>query len=138
MIFSNSCQYAIKSCIYLAKKRDKTDVVEISEFINSPVSFTSKILQKLAKNHIISSSKGRGGGFYLDILQYESTTIKDICKIFDNEEFVKDCVLGISKCNNKQPCPIHHHVLEVRNKIKYILSLKICEVKDIGNIKFNF
>ena len=50
MIFSNSCQYAIKSCIYLAVKQDKIDVTEISEFINSPVSFTSKILQKLAKN----------------------------------------------------------------------------------------
>lgn len=138
MIFSNSCQYAIKSCIYLAKKRDKTDVVEISEFINSPVSFTSKILQKLAKNNIISSSKGRGGGFYLDKLQYESTTIKDICEIFDNEEFLKDCVLGNSKCNKKNPCPIHDHILDMRKKIKYILTLKISEVKDIGNIKFNY
>ena len=60
MIFSNSCQYAIKSCIYLAVKQDKIDVTEISEFINSPVSFTSKILQKLAKSNIIYSAKGRG------------------------------------------------------------------------------
>lgn len=101
MIFSHSCQYAIKSCIYLAVKQDKIDVTEISEFINSPVSFTSKILQKLAKSNIISSAKGRGGGFYLDNLQYQTTTIKDICEIFDNEGTLKGCVLGLSKCNKK-------------------------------------
>jgi Rrf2 family protein len=137
MIFSNSCQYAIKSCIYLAVKQDKIDVTEISEFINSPVSFTSKILQKLAKSNIISSAKGRGGGFYLDNLQYQTTTIKDICEIFDNEGTLKGCILGLSKCNKKNPCPIHHYALEIRDKIKYILSLKICDVKDVGNIKFN-
>ena len=133
MIFSNSCQYAIKSCIYLAVKQDKIDVTEISEFINSPVSFTSKILQKLAKSNIISSAKGRGGGFYLDNLQYQTTTIKDICEIFDNEGTLKGCILGLSKCNKKNPCPIHHYALEIRDKIKYILSLKICDVKDVGN-----
>ena len=133
MIFSNSCQYAIKSCIYLAVKQDKIDVTEISEFINSPVSFTSKILQKLAKSNIFSSAKGRGGGFYLDNLQYQTTTIKDICEIFDNEGTLKGCILGLSKCNKKNPCTIHHYALEIRDKIKYILSLKICDVKDVGN-----
>ena len=52
IIENDSCQYAIKSCIYLAVKQDKIDVTKISEFINSPVSFTSKILQKQKKSNI--------------------------------------------------------------------------------------
>lgn len=137
MIFSNSCQNAIKSCIYLALKKDKIDVVEISEFINSPVSFTSKILQKLAKNNIISSAKGRSGGFYLSDKQYKTITIKEICEVFDTQDFLNGCVLGLSKCNKNNPCPVHHLALDIKEKIKFILTLKICDIKDAGNIQFN-
>lgn len=136
MIFSNSCQYAIKSCIYLALKREKTDVVEIAKFINSPVSFTSKILQKLARNNVISSAKGRTGGFYLSDSQYISLTINDICFAIEKEQFLYKCALGLSECNAKKPCPIHHLAVGVREQIKCILELKINDIKDIGNIKF--
>lgn len=136
MIFSNSCKYAIKSCIYLAIKKDKVDVSEIAEYINSPVYFTSKILQKLAKNNIISSAKGRSGGFYLSEAQYNTLTVKDVCKVFENEELLFGCVLGLSKCNHQNPCPMHHSILEIREKIQHIMSLKINQLKDFGNIKY--
>lgn len=86
MIFSHSCQYAIKSCIYLARKNgSKTDVVEIAAYINSPAHFTSKILQKLVKGNMISSVKGRSGGFYLNDEQYQNLTVKEICNILRQE-----------------------------------------------------
>ena len=136
MIFSNSCQYAIKSCIYLAVKQDKIDVTEISEFINSPVSFTSKILQKLAKSNIISSAKGRNGGFFLNKEQLETLTIKDVCSAIEDEKIRSNCILGLNECNENNPCPVHHIAIKIKDKIEYILSLKICDIKDVGNIKF--
>lgn len=137
MIFSNSCQYAIKSCIYLAKKGTKTDVIEIAEYIDSPAHFTSKILQKLAKKHIISSAKGRSGGFYLSEEQYHNLTIRDVCNAFDDEKKLPICILGLSECNDKNPCPVHHFGVEIKEKFRAILTLKISELKDIGNIQFN-
>lgn len=136
MIFSNSCQYAIKSCIYLAMKRDKAGVGEIAEFINSPVPFTSKILQKLAKNDMISSAKGRSGGFYLSEQQYETLTVGKVCKVTDNEDLLLGCVLGLSDCNEKNPCPVHHIAVGIKERVRLILELRISEMKDIGNIQF--
>lgn len=137
MIFSQSCQYAIKSCIYLAIKQDKTDVVEIAKFINTPIPFTSKILQKLAKKNIICSSKGRFGGFYLDDNQFNSLTIKDIYYSIEGEGILLDCVLGIKKCNNLEPCPIHNLAASIKLQLNHILLQKIKDLKDIGKIEFN-
>jgi Rrf2 family iron-sulfur cluster assembly transcriptional regulator len=136
MIFSHSCQYAIKSCIYLAKKREKVDVLEIATYINSPSHFTSKILQKLAKSNVISSVKGRNGGFYLNDVQYQSLTIKQVCSAFDGEKQFLGCILGLSECNEENPCPVHHIGVEIKEKFHCILELKINELKDIGNIQY--
>ena len=65
LIFSNTCQYAIKACIVLATERKKIGIIDISEQIGTPTYFTSKILQQLAKKQLISSGKGKGGGFFL-------------------------------------------------------------------------
>ena len=137
MIFSQSCQYAIKSCIYLAIKKDKTDVGEIAKFINTPIPFTSKILQKLAKENIISSAKGRLGGFYLNEHQYENLTIKNIYTSIDGERMLNECVLGIKKCNNLKPCPIHHLAASIKSQLNEIFLQKIKDIKDVGKIEFN-
>jgi Rrf2 family protein len=135
MIFSQSSQYAIKSCIYLARNNKVIGVTEIAEFINSPISFTSKILQRLAKNEIISSTKGRNGGFYLNEVQLQTITIKDICTVFEQREFLHGCILGKLNCSEINPCPVHHIALVVNEKLRKILSFKIIELKDIGSIK---
>lgn len=136
MIFTHSCQYAIKSCIYLAMKREKIDVVEITQFINSPVPFTSKILQRLAKSNIISSAKGRSGGFYLNDEQYESLVVRDIYAAIEGEQMLNSCALGLSECSETNPCPVHHLAIGIKEKLQHILTLKINELKDTGNIKY--
>ena len=137
MIFNLTCQYAIKSCIYLARKKTKVDAVEISEFINSPLSFTSKTLQKLAKSNIISSAKGRTGGFYLSETQYETLTVKDIFSALELQEDINECVLGLPTCGEENPCPVHHLAISLKHQLKHILSLKIKDLKDVGKIKFD-
>jgi len=136
MIFSYSCQYAIKSCIYLANQKVKVGVGEISEFIGSPIPFTSKILQKLAKEGVISSSKGRTGGFYLNNHQYENLTIKDIYAVIDSNHILDACALGISECSHENPCPIHNQIVEIKHTLKDILTLEIKNIKDDGKIQF--
>lgn len=137
MIFSYSCQYAIKSCIYLAHQESKVGVGEISDFIGSPIPFTSKILQKLAREGLISSSKGRSGGFYLNQYQYENLTVKDIYLAIDSSYILEVCALGISECSNENPCPIHNHVVEIKHMLKDILTLQIKNIKDSGKIEFD-
>lgn len=134
LIFSNTCQYAIKSCIILALEQKKTGIIEISEKIGTPTAFTSKILQQLTKHKLISSGKGRGGGFYLNEDQYEKLTIKDIYEHFVGDEVLNKCLLGLKTCDAENPCPVHHIAREIKDKMVVMLAYKIKDLKDIGNI----
>lgn len=134
LIFSHTCQYAIKSCIILANERKKIGIKDISEEIGTPTAFTSKILQQLTKKGLISSGKGKGGGFYLDDEQYEKLTIRDIYENFEGKEVLTSCLLGLKECGGENPCPIHHMATEIKAKITTMLQCRIKDVKDFGSV----
>lgn len=134
LIFSNICQYAIKACIVLATEKRKIGIIDISEIIETPTAFTSKILQQLTKKQLISSEKGKGGGFYLNDEQFENLTIKDIYENFEGEEALTYCLLGLRQCNSENPCPIHHLAVAVREKVMIMFQYKIKDLKDLGSV----
>ena len=52
-MFSKACEYGIRASIYIAQQSlldRKVSLKEISEAIESPTAYTSKILQKLTRN----------------------------------------------------------------------------------------
>ena len=60
-MFSKACEYGIRASIYIAQQSlldRKVSLKEISEAIESPTAYTSKILQKLSRNIIINADKG--------------------------------------------------------------------------------
>lgn len=134
LIFSNTCQYAIKACIVLANERKKIGIKDISEKIGTPTTFTSKILQQLTKKGVISSGKGKGGGFYVDDEQYENLTIKDIYENLEGKEVLSSCLLGLKKCEATNPCPIHHLAVEIKEKVLVMFQYKIKDLEDFGNV----
>jgi len=134
LIFSNTCQYAIKACIVLANEKRKIGIIDISEQISTPTHFTSKILQQLTKKQLISSGKGKGGGFYLNDEQFENLTIKDIYENFEGKEVLTSCLLGLKQCNGENPCPIHHLALAIKEKVLIMFQYKIKDLKDLGSV----
>ncbi|MBD3906334.1 Rrf2 family transcriptional regulator [Chryseobacterium sp. Ch-15] len=134
LIFSYTCQYAIKACIVLATERKKIGIIDISEQIGTPTYFTSKILQQLTKKQLISSGKGKGGGFYLTDEQFESLTIQDIYENFEGKEVLTSCLLGLKHCSGENPCPIHHLAVAVREKVLIMFQYKIKDLKDLGSV----
>lgn len=134
LIFSQTCQYAIKACIVLVNGRKKIGIKDISEEIGTPTAFTSKILQQLTKNGVISSGKGKGGGFYLNDEQYETLTIKDIYENFEGKEVLTSCLLGLKKCDGENPCPIHHLATDIKEKVVIMFQYKIKDLKDLGSL----
>lgn len=134
LIFSNTSQYAIKACIVLATEKRKIGITDISEIIGTPTAFTSKILQQLTKKQLISSGKGKGGGFYLNDEQFESLTIKDIYENFEGREVLTSCLLGLKQCNGENPCPIHHLAIDIKEKVMIMFQYKIKDLKDLGSV----
>lgn len=129
MFFNSSCRYGIKACIYLIQTHQKMGVEEIAKKVDSPVAFTSKILQKLSSKGLISSEKGRNGGFFVSDEQRLSLTFRMVFVACNNDEdtFSK-CALGLSKCSSQKPCPIHHLMVEVKQKLDKVMDLKLVDL----------
>ncbi len=125
MFFSKSCEYGIRATIYIAVQslQDKrVSLVEISEKIDSPKSFTAKILQKLARNKIIVSVKGQTGGYEIPKDDMEKITLSQIVLAIDGSGLYSLCGLGLKKCSEKQPCPVHKDFKLIREKIRKTLE----------------
>ncbi len=109
-MFSKATEYALRATIYIAQKgraEHKISIEEIAEAIDAPRSFTAKILQTLRNDDtVIKSVSGPNGGFYMD----EADTKLPVCmvlKAMQEEEVLNKCVLGLSKCSEQNPCPMH-------------------------------
>lgn len=120
-MFSKACEYGIRASIYIAQQSlldRKVNLKEISEAIESPNAYTSKILQKLSRNSIINTDKGPTGGFSMDRVKLEKVKLSSIVFAIDGENIYHSCGLGLKKCNEKMPCPVHNQFKVIREELK--------------------
>lgn len=125
-MFSQAAKYAIKSVIYVWTKSledRKVGAKEIGTEIDAPEAFTAKILQTLVKAKIIGSIKGPNGGFFVDD-SHTKFSLKDVVKAIDGDHLFTGCSLGLPKCSEKNPCPLHTEVAKVRKDIDHMLTSK--------------
>ena len=116
---SKSCKYAIRAAVFIASRAGeggKPGVKEIAEEIEAPQAFTAKILQSLNKNKIVTSLKGPYGGFFCEPYQLELPVI-EIVNAIDGVEVFKECVMGLHKCSDDHPCPMHFEYAKSRNNL---------------------
>ncbi len=115
-MFSNSTKYAIRTVIYLAHNQggQKYTVVELADKLDIPKPYLSKILQQLSRSKIISSAKGRGGGFYMTEKNLQQQLI-DIIICIEGHNIFDKCVLGLPHCNHDNPCFLHTQFFEFKN-----------------------
>ncbi|MCO6460481.1 MAG: Rrf2 family transcriptional regulator [Saprospiraceae bacterium] len=130
-MLSLTCKTAIKAVIYLSGRSSddkKSSIKEISEHINASEHTVGKTLQLLAKQKIINSQKGPSGGFYLSSNQ-QLQPISRIVETIEGKGIFKECGLGLSKCSETHPCPIHNEYKVARQLIEKIFKEK--KVKDL-------
>jgi Rrf2 family protein len=124
-MFSKACEYGIRATIYIAKKsllNKKVSLKEVAKAIDSPEAYTSKILQKLAKNNVINSDKGPTGGFSMDKLKLDNVKLSTIVFTIDGDAIYKGCGLGLKECNEQMPCPVHSQFKIIREELKIMLQ----------------
>ncbi|TYA52481.1 Rrf2 family transcriptional regulator [Formosa maritima] len=118
-MLSNACQYAIRSIFYLGMFSDenyKIGVKIISEELEVPQPFLAKLLQQLNRNNLVTSTKGPYGGFYLSEAN-KNFTVWDIVLVIDGKDKFNQCFLGLSKCGDENPCPVHFTVSAFKQKL---------------------
>jgi Rrf2 family transcriptional regulator, iron-sulfur cluster assembly transcription factor len=125
-MISNTSRYAIRALIYLAIKsegRKKIGIKKIAEELDIPSPFLGKILQTLAKQRILLSTKGPNGGFCLSDTS-NSINLMEIIKIIDGDDLFDRCLVSNKSCTELEgnPCALHKHYENIRKDIKMMFT----------------
>lgn len=125
-IFSKTCEYGLKATLFVARESlrhdNKIGVKDIAREIDSPVAFTAKIMQVLAKAGIVQSLKGPSGGFYIMEHDLERIKLSDIVMALDGNQVFEGCGLGLHECNDVKPCPVHGKFKSIRERLAKMLN----------------
>lgn len=123
-MFSKTCEYGIRAVIYISARgsqENKVGITEISRNIEAPSHFTAKILQTLVRSSIVSSQKGVNGGFYVNKSQRQ-IQLATIVRAIDGDLLFSGCGLGLSKCSDTEPCPLHDNFKEIRSNLRRMME----------------
>lgn len=125
IMFSKACEYAIRATIYITVQSNqgrRVSLKDIAKEINSPEAFTAKILQQLSRNRIIDSVKGPTGGFTIDKKSMLKIKLSQIVSAIDGDSIYEGCGLGLKRCSETHPCPVHDKFKIIRRELKGMLE----------------
>lgn len=140
-MFSKTCKYAINAMIYVATlptEQERVGLKEISKAINSPEAFTGKILQALVRDELLASTKGPNGGFFIAKNPAE-IFLSQIVESIDGDMLFTGCALGLEKCSEDHPCPVHHKFKAIRDHLTgMLMTTSLKDVADRVNVGISF
>ena len=137
-MFSKATEYALRATIFLAQKSsddNKLGIEAIAKAIDSPKSFTAKILQLLTKdNKVVSSVRGPNGGFFLTA-NAKRLPARSVLEAMGEDAILEKCVMGLKLCSEIQPCPMHAQYKIIKKQLNSLFTTKTIqqlanEIKD--------
>jgi Rrf2 family transcriptional regulator, iron-sulfur cluster assembly transcription factor len=124
-MFSRACEYAIRSVIYIAHQSDvgkRVSLKDVAREIDSPEAFTAKIMQSLSRGKIVESLKGPSGGFIMTETALKKVRLVDIVNAIDGDDIYEGCALGLKRCSEERPCPLHFKFKSIRVELRKMLE----------------
>lgn len=115
-IYSRSTRSAIRILTYMASESEPLLVRDLARASGVSVPMTAKLLQALAREGILESRKGPGGGFRL-AMDPQGVTLRRIIEAIEGKEPLSECVGGFEVCSSCNPCPLHHEWEPVKGKL---------------------
>jgi len=136
-MLSNTCKYAIRALIYLAnysKDEKKIGIKKISEDLKIPSPFLGKILQSMARENLLSSTKGPNGGFSLG-RDAEQISLYDIVVHVDGDKYFNNCIIRLEPCTcfteEISTCPVHRRFSQIRDDlIRFYKDTTLADIID--------
>ena len=124
MIYSPTCQYALRALIYLAAHEGAGPALgnDIATEEKIPKQFLSKILHTLRNKGLVVTTKGPGGGYQLSKAAAK-ISINDVVEAVDGKIDLNNiCVLGLDKCSDKESCALHERWKQFRTNYLNVIS----------------
>ena len=132
MIHSSACEYAIRALTYMAASPPGVRLLarNVAAHERVPGPFLGKIFQTLVRADILASSKGPGGGFSI-ARDPKTITLFDIYQAIDGTTYLDGCAVGLARCSDETPCPLHERWKPVRERIRtYLKSTTLADMAD--------
>lgn len=122
--YGKSAEYAVAAASRLAEvyhEKKKLSSQEIAEARELPKPVVAKVLTILSQAGIVQGSPGPGGGYALAKTP-ESIRLMDIAQCFDRKESTLCCPFGPNHCGRGNPCPLHHQLAAIRDRLTAFLE----------------
>jgi Rrf2 family protein len=118
MLITRETDYAVRTVVYLAKDPDRVvSATEIAHAMHIPKSFLAKILQRLVRCGILTSSRGANGGFRL-IKKPMEITLLDIVMAFQGPAGINTCAVDKKRCRLSATCAVHPIWVDIRKEVE--------------------
>ena len=123
MLLSKSCEYGIRTALFLASQplKEFTPIHVIGEMLGVSPHFLTKILQQLTRQGIMKSLRGPKGGVALARSPSE-LRLHEIVVAIDGPGLFTECVLGMPDCGESRPCPLHEQWSQTRERVRAMFS----------------
>jgi Rrf2 family protein len=117
-LYSKGCEYAIRAvlCVVQSNGSQRFLAKDICEQAKIPESFTRKVLQSLVQGGYFEAIRGPKGGYEL-IKSPDEISVLEFIRAVDGEDTFGGCILGLSKCRDDNPCPLHEAWASIRGRL---------------------
>jgi Rrf2 family protein len=122
MMLSHTAEYALRIVVFLAGRAEApVRIDEIAAALRIPRNYLSKIVHRLAREGVLQSTRGKGGGFQL-ARPADQLPLLDVIALFDSVGPERRCLLGREVCSDRSACEAHASWKDVADRIAAFFS----------------
>src|SRR3990172_374950 len=115
--------YAVYTLIYFHLKpyADVADLHTLSNTLETPESYLSKVLQQLHKSGFLISQMGSKGGYRLS-KNVEKTSMREVLRAMQGDPLLQECLSDHFNCERFKKCSVLKHVKEIQDMVYLMLD----------------
>ena len=118
MLITRETDYAIRCILHLAQNEGRiVRVTEIAQAMHIPKNFLAKIIQRLVRSRLLTSTRGAQGGFQLAKKPAEITLLA-IIESIQRCAGINDCALDHNRCTRSATCSVHPVWVKIRKEVE--------------------
>ena len=107
--------------LYLQPSGQVVDLHKLSDTLDVPHSYMSKVLQQLQRSGYLASQMGSKGGYRLT-KNVEQTTMRDVVMAMQGETMLQECLSDHFICGRFKKCSVLRHVREIQQTVNRMLD----------------
>lgn len=107
-MLSQTTEYALRAFIYITRQAPRSvRLNEVAKAVKAPPRYLAKILSQLAREGLLTSTRGPAGGF-APAPRRSPVTLASVAALFEPTTN-QQCLLGTGLCGRNPDCPVHQH-----------------------------